>query len=655
MRRTEYLKIIDELNRYSRLYYEKDISEISDEEYDRKYEYLKTIEAKYPELKVDYSPTQRVGSPITSLGDRKTRTKKMASLDNAFTFDDFQAFTSTLFDNELAVELKLDGASLELVYIYGELVEALTRGDGMTGEVVTHAARAIRSVPLHIEDWTAIERVEIRGEVVMPFTAVEDYRKKHPEKEIISPRNLASGGLRLLDPKRVAERRLVFIPHSLGVCSEPIADDFVEFNKKCKALGFRTVTTQLCRSPQEVETLYNRFVQYRSKMPFAADGIVIKVNAFNRQDFYGETIKYPKWAIAWKFPAEEKETILRSVEFQVGRSGVVTPVAIFDKVVLSGAVVTNATLHNFKDIKRKDIQIGDTIVVTRSGDVIPKVLRSLPEKRTYYSKLITPPEVCPICNTILKEEKAYLICTNYACEAQIIGRILHFASRNAMDIRGLGDSMAEFLHTKGYVKKLSDIYALDFDKIIAEEGKPQIFQNLKDSIEKSREEVDFGKLLYGLGIRGVGEVQAQEITKFLASKHVNLTGLFSDIELCSFLTEIDGIGTITAEAIKAYVITPELSSEALNIIEAQYSFKEIKAVCSNKLKDLTFVITGGLKIPRKNMEYLIKEHGGRVTTSVSKKTSYLIVGEEPGNDKLTGAKKNNIPQISEEQLNEMIK
>lgn len=650
MRRTEYLALVDELNKYCYQYYVLSDPEITDEAYDEKYNQLKKLEEAYPQLIVGYSPTQRIGSPVESNIPKRSRDIKMMSLDNVFTEDEFKEFTTSFLNNDedvFAVELKLDGASLELEYVYGHLTTALTRGDGKTGEVVTHAAKAIRSVPLYIHSLSEIDRIEIRGEVLMPYSVAEEYKKEHPEKEVISPRNIASGSLRLLDPKVVSERKLVFIPHSLGYYPDNFFTDFVGFNRWCKSAGFMMITTQLCKTPTQVIELYNKFVSYRSKLPFAADGLVIKLNNFSRHSLYGETSKFPKWSIAWKFPAEEKQTILKAVEWQIGRTGVCSPVANFTPVELSGAMVSKATLHNMNEITRKDIRIGDTIVVSRSGDVIPKVIKSLPELRTHYSSLIKPPDNCPECGESLIKEKTYIVCKNYGCKAKIIGRMIHFASRGAMDISGLGEAMAEYLYTTEGVHDLSGIMNLT---LTDPKSKGLLFDNLLNAIEASKHTVDQAKLLYALGIFGVGEVQAEQIVNFLANKYADIYLLFNTSSIVDSLIEIDGFGEATVNNIRNFINNKHLLFDALNVLDSIKSWKEVKRKTSNILADKIFVITGNLSKPRKMVEDLIKDYGGKVTSSVSKKTTYLVVGSDPGNEKLSGAKKCNTPILNEAEL-----
>lgn len=645
MKKTEYLKLVNDLNNHCYKYYVQSSPEISDEEYDKQYQVLKEAEKNNPDLLVSYSPTQRIGSPIKSGLPTQERQIKMMSLDNAFTLQDFEAFSSKLYDEELAVELKLDGAGLELIYVFGRLTTALSRGNGTSGEVITHVAKAIKTIPLYIPELDDIELIEIRGEVIMPYTVVQEYKKQHPEKETISPRNLASGALRLLDPKQIAERKLTFIPHSVGSFPEGFITSFKDFNTKCKAWKFQTVSTQICSSNVGVANLYNRFIGYRSKLPFAADGLVIKVNDFSRHEVYGETVKYPKWAIAWKFPAEEKETILRDIVPQTGRTGVVTPVAIFDPIELSGAIVSKATLHNYDEIKRKDIRIGDTIIVSRSGDVIPKVIRVLPEKRTHYAKKVIPPELCPDCNQPLIKQKTYINCKNYKCKGKVIARMIHFASRNAMDIKGFGDSMAEFFYSQD-ITTLSEI--MNIERSSLPEG--LLYDNLIDSIEKAKHNVEPSRLLFGLGIYGVGEVQAELIIKQLFTQDLGLRDLLTNRGTVYKLTEVDGIGDVTLNNINNFLNKESLVNDAVAVYESIKSWKLPEKSESNKFAGQTFVITGTLSKPRKEIEKYIKDNQGKVSGSVSKKTSCLIVGTNPGNDKVQAAKLHNVKTITEGEL-----
>lgn len=655
MIKVSYTELVAILNYHSKKYYVDSSPEISDEEYDGLYQMLLEYEKEHPDKIHPASPSQRVGHPITS-GDivKYEHIVKMASLDNAFTTDDFQKFTDTILNEEYAVELKFDGASLELEYVYGHLVAASTRGDGKTGELVTHAAKAIKSIPLYIEELKSVHKIQIRGEVIMPYEAAEEYKAKNPEKQVISPRNIAAGSLRLLDPKEIADRKLVFIPHSLGYFPENYLHSFKEFNQKCKRWGFRRITTQVVQTAQEVVNLYNRFLEYRKKLPFAADGIVVKVNNFQRHEIYGETVKFPKWAIAWKFPSEEKQVVLKAVECQVGRSGVITPVAVFDPVELSGVMVTNATLHNYGDIQRKDIRMGDTIVVTRSGDVIPKVLRSVPENRTGAEELINPPEKCPDCGHPLHIGRTYVTCINTECRGQVIQRFSHFGSRGAMNINGFGEAQAVIMYDTLGIRSLSQLMKFDFRAYAETVTQKKTYTKLADEFDRIKAHTDPVRLLYGFGITGIGEVQAEEIVKYLQANKRNLTEFCTDPKLREQLTEVAGIGQLTLAGIEKYIGNVSVRKDILDVISlCNIKFPEISGG-TDILKGKTFVITGTLTVPRKEMEQLIKANGGKISGSVSKKTTYLLAGENAGNDKTEAAKKNNVEVISEEKIMEMI-
>lgn len=646
-----YIELVNICNYHAKKYYVDNDPEISDEDYDRLYKKLLEHEAEHPNEILSFSPTKRIGSPIESSEIiKREKDVKMMSLDNAFTVEDLTSFTDKMIDEEYAVELKLDGASLELEYIYGTLTESTTRGDGNVGEVVTHAAKAIKSIPMWIPELRSVHKLQIRGEVLLPYKAAEEYKEKHPEKVTISPRNIAAGSLRLLDPKEVAGRKLVFIPHSLGYYPKEFLHSFKEFNKKLKSWGFRTVTTQVVKNKEDIISLYNRFVDYRKKLPFAADGIVVKVNDFGRHPIYGEALKFPKWAIAWKFPSEEKEVILRDVIWQVGRTGVITPVAVFDPVELTGVMVENATLHNWDDIQRKDIMIGDTIVVTRSGDVIPKVLKVAKEKRTYYAKKIQPPARCPECLSPTEKTKAAIICTDPKCKAQVIQRIVHFGSRSALNIKGLGDSMASFIYEELNLKTLSELVLFDFSSYAKSSTKKKIFSNLHKGIQAALTDTDQSKLLYSFGIAGIGEVQAEEIVTYIEQKGYTIKELITLSSLWDDLSNISGIGEITAKTFKKFMENSAFHSDILHVTEAVKSLKSKKTPAGDSFSNLTFVITGTLSKSRKEIEDYIKSNGGKVSSSVSKKTSYLIAGDNAGQDKTEAAKKYNVAVITEDEL-----
>lgn len=646
-----YVELVNICNYHSKKYYIDSYPEISDEDYDSLYRKLTEYEAEHPNEILSYSPTQRVGSPVRS-SDIVKRDKdvKMLSLDNAFTPEDLTNFTDKLINEEYAVELKLDGASLELEYIYGTLTEATTRGDGSVGEVVTHAAKAIKSIPVWIPELRTVHKLQIRGEVVMPYKAAEEYKQKHPEKETISPRNIASGSLGLLDPKEVATRQLLFIPHSLGYYPKDIFHSFKHFNVSLRQWGFRTITTKVLRSTDDIISLYNRFTDYRKKLPFAADGIVIKVNDFSRHSVYGETKKAPKWAIAWKFPSEEGEVILRQVVWQVGRTGVITPVAVFDPVELSGVMVENATLHNWEDIQRKDIMLNDTIVVTRSGDVIPKVLKSVTDKRTVYAEMVQPPGECPECGTPTEKTKAAILCRNPECRAQVIQRIVHFGSRDALDIKGLGESMAAFLYDELAVKTLKGIIDFDFAAYAETTTKKKTFNNLGVAIQKVMEDTSPSKLLYSFGIPHIGNVQAEEIINFLETKDFGLRDLVTSGKVQAGLGNIAGIGHVTANTFRKFMENKSFQEDILHVIDSVKCFKKPKTAESNTLNGFSFVITGTLSKPRGIIEDYIKLKGGKITSSVSKKTLYLVAGENYSQEKIAVAKKYNVQVITEDEL-----
>lgn len=653
-----YPEMVNLLNYNAKKYYVDDTPEITDEAYDTIYQRVVAYEKEHPEEILPYSPTQRIGHPILS-SDLKKQSREivMGSLENAFTDADVVAFLNTIYmPDSIAFEFKMDGVGLELVYVYGHLTVALTRGDGKTGEVVTHTAKVIPSIPLYIKELENVDLIEIRGEVVMPYTSVEEYKKNNPDKEVVSPRNIAAGALRQLDPRIAADRKLLFIPHSLGKYPEDLILSFYAFNRLCKKWGFRVITTKVFKDIKDIKNLYEKIREARNKLPFAIDGVVLKVNELPRHSVYGSTAKCPRWAVAWKFPSEEKQVILKDVIVDVGRTGVITPVAVFDSVELSSVMVTNATLHNYDDIKKKDICIGDTITVTRSGDVIPKVTGVIKEKRPSDAKLILMPEKCPSCGEPITKTKAAAYCVNSTCRGQAIQRIVHFASRGAMNIQGLGQATAEFCYDELGLTTLYDLVSYNFDQYAKATSREKTYSNLQQAIDHSLDNASSSEVLFALGLPRIGKAQADEIVSFLHSKGKHLADMFKNTEVILSLQEIQGIGEQTVNAVVKYLGNQKILLDilqVLNVCKLNDSGK-VGALTSTILQDKTFVITGTLSLPREDVAAYIKSHGGKATTSVSKKTSYLIVGESPGNDKVTKANAYKIPQITENDLYAMV-
>jgi DNA ligase (NAD+) len=659
------MRLRAKIRHHDHLYYVCDKPAISDQEYDRLYRQLKDLEEKHPELITPDSPTQRVGGePVKGFPTVKHRVP-MLSMDNTYSSQEIREFDERVRKNlksgkaEYVVELKFDGVSISLLYEDGKLVRGATRGDGVEGDDVSASLKTIRSIPLVFSDKVrkAPRLVEVRGEVYMTKKALEELnreREKRREELFANPRNAAAGSLKLLDPRIVAERHLNIYIYGLGWCEGMEFKTHLEAIEYLKDAGFRVNPHfRLCRTVEEVITYCDLWEKKRDDLEFEVDGMVLKVNSLAQRHAIGVTAKSPRWCIAYKFPAQKALTEIKDIIIQVGRTGAITPVAVLKPVHLSGTTVSRATLHNFDEIKRLDVKIGDKVYVEKSGEIIPKVLSVAKEKRTGAEEAFSIPTKCPVCGSKLvrSADEVALRCENIACPAQTREAVLHFASRDAMDIEGMGDAFVAQLVDKGLVKDYGDIYHLKLAQI---EGLERMGQksaaNVMDAIEKSKDR-DLNRLIYGLGIRHVGERAA-----WVLAEHFGSIDKLREAG-AEALTAISEIGPVMASSIHDFFRNKENLKvlDKLKSAKVRMSWKSKKGGKESALAGKTVVITGTLKLfTRSEAEELVLRAGGRASSSVSKATDLLVVGDEPGS-KLDKAKALGVKIINEEELKSMLK
>lgn len=659
----------EKINQHDYRYYVLAEPSISDEEYDKLVKELEKLENENPHLITPDSPTQRVGKDLTKEFNPVTHKIPMLSLANTYDEQDLYDFDRRVHEAlpanenvEYVVEYKIDGASASLHYVNGFLKTAATRGDGIVGEEITNNVKTIRSVPLRIQIPKnlkyQLKDFEVRGEIFMKikdFEKLNREREKAGEKLFANPRNSTAGTLKLQDPRIVASRNLNIFIYSLISLDEQLESQ-EENLKILKLLGFKVNPEyKVCKNIREVLEFCKKLEEKRDSLDYEIDGAVIKVNSVKHQNILGSIAKSPRWAVAYKFKAKQAFTKLNDIVWQVGRTGAVTPVAELQPVKLAGSTISRATLHNYDEIKRKDIRIGDTVVIEKGGDVIPKIVAVVLEERPAKSKPTLPPQNCPVCNSKLvqpKDEVAFY-CENPECSAQIKGRLIHFASRGAMDIEGLGDALVDLFVEKGFIKHFSDIYNLKHrrDELVKIErlGEKSI-DNLLNAIEESKKQ-PFHKVLFALGIRYVGAGAAQKIANHFGSID-NLINA-SEEEIAS----IYEIGPSISNSIRNFFsnkqnvrLINELKSAGLN-----FSSGEKKKIKNTALADKTFVLTGTLSsLTREEASEKIIQLGGKVTSSVSKNTDFVIAGEKAGS-KLSKAEKLGIKILNEEDFLSLLK
>ena len=662
----EIEKLRAEIQRHEELYYVKDAPEISDREYDRLLETLHSLEQAHPELIAPDSPTQRVGGRPAEGFPEVVHRLPMLSLDNSYNIDELRAFDERcrkLAEGrslEYVAELKIDGLSLSLQYEGSVLTRGVTRGDGRIGEEVTPNARTIRSIPLRLK--SAAKKldgeIEVRGEVFIPldvFQKTNAEREEAGEPRFANPRNAAAGAIRQLDSRLVARRRLDMFAYDL------LLDGRKPFATHWEALdwledaGFRVnAHRKLCKSIEEVIEFANEKETLRDSLGYEIDGLVVKVNSTALQDDFGATQKAPRWAIAYKYPARQAATRVLSIVVQVGRTGALTPVANLEPVFLAGTTVSRATLHNEDEISRLGLKIGDWVMIEKSGEIIPKVLNVIKSKRTGKEKPFKPPTHCPVCGGEISRPEGEVVarCVAADCAAQLVGRLLHFASRRAMRIEGLGDVLAIQLTDVGLVKDVGDLYALTLDQV---SGLPRMAKksatNLLEQIEASKAR-DLSNLIYALGIRHVGERTAGILARHFGSLDSLMKATVEELD------DIPEIGLTVAESVRDWFdddgnrklcdrlrdagVRTELEKQETGSLDERFAGKQ-------------FVLTGKMEgYTRDEARALIESRGGRVNSSVSKKTDYVVAGEEAGS-KLDKATELGVTILDEEKFKEMIK
>lgn len=655
---TEIEKKIEELRKtlryHSDKYYNDDAPEIEDYEYDMMMRELKELEEKYPEYDAPDSPTKKVGGVADNSFESVAHSVRMESLQDAFSKDELREFTSrvedTASDVNYVVEPKIDGLSVSLEYRDGVFLRGSTRGNGDVGEDVSGNLRVIHNIPLKLNK--SIPYIEVRGEVYMPkksFERVVDRQIINGEKPFKNPRNAAAGSLRQKDSSVTASRGLDIFVFNIQQIEGVELSSHKESLDFIKELGFNTIPTyKKVDNIEDAIAEIDRIGEERGSLEYDIDGAVIKVDDFSQRDILGSTAKYPKWAIAFKYPPEEKQTKLLDIEIAVGRTGVLTPTAILESVHLAGTTVSRATLHNQDFINEKGIAIGDVVTVRKAGDIIPEVLCVNEHNSNSVFKF---PDVCPSCGEKVyrDEDEAAIRCINPECPAQLLRNLIHFCSRDAMDIEGLGPAIIETFVNEGMIAKTYDIYNLDFNKILSLEGfKETSANNIINSVNNSKNN-DLSKLIFALGIRHIGAKAGKLLADYFKDIDLVMNASVDDI------LQIDGFGKIMAESVVEFFSSDSTKELIAKLKEAGVNMKSTNVVEDTRFSGMTFVLTGTLPtLKRAEASKIIESFGGKTSSSVSKKTTYVLAGEEAGS-KLDKANKLGVQIISEEEFKEMIK
>ncbi len=656
-------KLRKELEEHNYRYYVLDQPIISDYEFDVKLKELQELEARYPEYFDPSSPTVRVGGAVTKNFETVTHQYRMYSLDNSYSKEDLQDWEKRILkilgttNVEFVCELKYDGASISLTYENGKLVKAVTRGDGFQGDDVTTNVKTIKSVPLQLKgDYPEV--FHIRGEIVLPidgFTKMNQERIAAGEEPYMNPRNTASGSLKLQDSAEVAKRPLECFLYSLVGDNLPIKTQF-EGLIKAREWGFKVPKeAKLCKTTDEVMAFVEYWEKERHNLPYEIDGVVVKVNNIAQQEELGYTAKAPRWALAYKFKAEQVATKLNSISYQVGRTGAITPVANLEPVLLAGTTVKRASLHNADQIEKLDIRINDVVFVEKGGDIIPKIVGVDFSKRQANSQPTVYINECPECGSVLirKEGEAQHYCPNtYGCPPQITGRIQHFISRKAMDIDGLGAETVELLFKEGLIQNYADLYELKKEQIIPlERMAEKSAENLINGIEASKK-VPFERVLFALGIRYVGETVAKKLAREYQSIDALKQASFEDLIM------VDEIGEKIAESVVEFFANPTNIEVIDRLRDYGLQMQLSKEELENKtdtLKGLTFVVSGVFeKVSRNELKKLIEDNGGKVASSISSKTNYVVAGDNMGPSKKEKAQKLGVPIITEDDFLAML-
>jgi DNA ligase (NAD+) len=648
MTQIDYQKKIKILKKWAVAYYVNDNPIATDEEYDKLYHEVLDYETKNLSEVAEDSPTKRVGGIVRDEFNKAEHIKRMWSMEDVFVKDEVQEWLNRTVKNigitPYVCEPKFDGASMNLLYENGKLVRAITRGDGTVGEEVTDNVRTIRSVPLSID---YMGQIEIRGEVVIKkadFEIINKEREKERGTLFANPRNAAAGSLRQLDSTVTAKRRLVFYPWGLGE-NDLEQSDLSKKMEYVYSLGFlEPPYTQACETIEEIEEFYHFLISKRDEIPMMMDGMVIKIDDVVKQEQLGYTVKVPKWMCAYKFPAVEKVTKVNAITIQVGRTGVLTPVAEVEPVDLDGAVIARATLHNFEEIERKGLKIGDSVILIRSGDVIPKITKVLEDRRDGTEVEIIRPISCPTCGSEVLDEGILIKCQNLDCPDRVVNSIIHFAKKSSMKIDGLGTRIVEMLVTEGKIKDILGLYSLKFEDMEGMEGfKEKRINKLLDAINESKGTV-LAKVISSMGIEHIGEVAGKSIALEFGLAVVDV-----DEEQ---LIEIDGIGLEMANSFVEFMrvnreFVLKLFGEIKPTVEEKIEAKE------NPFKGKTVVLTGTMTVGRGVIKELMESLGAKVSSSVSKKTDFLIYGDDAGS-KYDKAVKLGVKTLREEVMREMV-
>ena len=630
----QYLQAVEQLNLYAYHYYVLDDPLTTDEVYDRLYHEVLQYEQNNQDKIAQNSPTQRVGDSVSEGFFKAPHLTRMWSLEDIFDAEGLEKWLAKTYklDSNITFycEPKFDGASLNLIYQNGELTQGITRGDGTIGELITQNVKTIRSIPLRIAH---TDTLEIRGEVVIfkeEFERINQERLKNGEALFANPRNAAAGSLRQLDSSITAARNLVFLPYGVGENSLPqkLLSQKMEY---IYSLGFKKPPLHAtCQGFEEIESIYEKMKEDRDSYAMMLDGMVIKVNEIAAQIDMGYTVKVPRFSVAYKFPAVEKITTIKDILLQVGRSGAVTPVALVEPTDIDGVVVERATLHNFDEIERKDIRLGDRVIILRSGDVIPKIIKVLEHERDGEQHPYMRPTACPVCGSELLDEGALLKCQNLECNARVVNSIIYFASKPCLNIDGLGEKIVEALYQAGLVHTVIDLFSLTKEQLLRLEGfKEKKAQNLLESLEKAKG-CDYWRFINSLGIEHIGEVASKTLSETFGAGFVDANK--------EQLLGCDGIGEEMAESVLEFVrVNKETIAKLESILEPKEPLMREEAK-ENPFKAKTVVLTGTMSESRGAIKELLESLGAKVSGSVSKKTNFLIYGEDAGSkyDKAMG-------------------
>ncbi len=644
----DYLKKIEILKKWAYDYYVLDAPSASDEEYDKLYREIMDFEKANPTLIDADSPTLRVGGVVRDEFSKAKHIKRMWSMEDVFSNSELEEWVKRVEKNVGVVkffcEPKFDGASMNLLYDKGKLVRAITRGDGVEGEDVTENVKTIRSTPLKI-NYDGL--IEIRGEVLIKkddFESINEERLVDGEPLFANPRNAAAGSLRQLDSSITAKRKLVFYPWGLGE-NTLTQNSLFEKMSFVYSLGFLTPPyRQRCEDIEQIEEFYQKLISKRDEIEMIMDGMVVKVDDINIAEELGYTVKYPRWMCAYKFPAVEKVTKINDITLQVGRTGVVTPVAEIEPVNIEGAMISRATLHNFDEIERKDIRIGDSVIIIRSGDVIPKIIKVLEDRRDGDEVSVKRPTICPTCGGELLDEGTLIKCQNLDCPDRVVNSIIHFAKKGSMNIDGLGSKIVEQLVNEGKIRDILDLYSLKYEDLEDMEGfKAKKINNLLNAIASSKH-APLAKVLNAIGIEHIGEVASKALAKRFGLGVVDAT--------YDELISIDGFGVEMANSVLEFMrVNRDIVLKLFELIEP--TVEEIVEAKDNPFKGKTVVITGTMSVSRDEVKAYMESLGAKVSSSVSKKTDFVIYGEDAGS-KLSKAQELGVATISEQQMREMV-